>query len=100
MSFISPTSMVFPSYVNGVAVSPDGKFSPDWNLYFSGLTQQLQANFSKEGITVPSQSTENINALVNFNLTSGTLNNKVFVNEDTGDVQIILDGVLKTFTVT
>lgn len=101
MSFNSPTSMLFPSYVNGVLINKDdGMLSPDWNIYFAQLTQQLQVNFSNEGITLPSQDTANIANLVTTNLTTHNLNNKMFVNSDTGDVNIILDGVLKTFTVT
>lgn len=104
MSFISPTSLTFPSYVNAPMVNPtDGNITPDWNIYLAQQSQQLQVNFSESGITLPSQTTTEIANLVTFNLGpngKGRFNNKVFVDSDTGAVQIILDGVLKTFTVT
>jgi hypothetical protein len=98
MSFVSPTSLNFPSYVNGKVLSPNGEdFSPDWNIYFAQQSQQLQINFSSSGITLPSQTTAEIADLVTFNngpFGNGRFNNKVFVNSDTGDVDILLNGVL------
>jgi hypothetical protein len=98
MSFISPTSLSFPSYVNGKVLSANGEdFSPDWNIYFAQQSQQLQVNFSNSGITLPSQTTAQIADLVIFNASpygNGRFNNKVFVNSDNGDVDILLDGVL------
>jgi hypothetical protein len=104
MSFVSPTSLTFPSYVNGPMVTPtDGNVTPDWNIYFAQQSQQLQVNFSTSGITLPSMTSAEILNLQAFNAGpngNGRFNNKVFVDSDTGAVQIILDGVLKTFTVT
>src|SRR2546428_2776208 len=98
MTFISPTSLIFPNYVNGIMVNPkDGNVTPDWNIYFAQLTQQLQVNFSGSGITLPSQTTSEIANLVSFNagpIGNGRFNNKTFVNSDTGDVDILLDGIL------
>jgi len=99
MSFVTATSMIFPSYVNGVAVDEAKNFTPDWNIYFSQLTQNLQLNFSNEGISLPSNDTTTINDLIAQDV-EGLLNNKMFVNSDTGLPQYISNGVLKTFTVT
>jgi hypothetical protein len=105
MSFVSPTSLTFPSYVNGAMVNPtDGNVTPDWNIYFAQQSQQLQVNFSTSGITVPSMTSVEIANLVTFNEGpngNGRFNNKIFVNSDTGAVQILQNGnVLGTFTVT
>jgi hypothetical protein len=108
MSFESPYSLEFPSYVNGKVTTSEVKvmgkdvkvesdFTPDWNQYMSQLTYQLQINLSPEGITLPSQNTANIAALVASAVENGKVNNKILINSDTGDVQAIIGGVLKTF---
>ena len=100
MSFDTPTSLSFPSYVNGKVLDKSGvNFSPDWNIYFSQLTQQLQNNFSNEGVTMPAQTTANLTNLVAQD-TDGLLNNKLVVDSDTGDLKFIQNGVIKTVTVT
>lgn len=98
MTNVTPVAMLFPNYVNGVAVDESMNFTPDWNIYFSQLTQNLQVNFSEEGISLPSNTTVTIANLL-ANDTQGLLNNKMFVDSDLGLVQIFMNGVLRTFTV-
>lgn len=45
---------------------PDGEYlhmHPAWHQFFSQLTTALQTNFSQEGVSIPKQSTNNINLL-------------------------------------
>lgn len=104
MSSVTQAVMLFPSYVNGKVLSENGEdFSPDWNIYFSQLSQQLQANFSTQGISIPSMTSAEIVDLVDFNIGpygNHKFDNKMFVNSDTEAVQMIINGNLMTFTLT
>lgn len=66
---------------------------PEWHHFFSQLTTALQSNFSQEGFIVPNQSTNNINLLT-------AKNNTLIVDNLLNVPKIILNGVVKTFTVT
>jgi hypothetical protein len=67
-----------------------------WHTFFSEMTVVLQNTFSQEGFTMPNQSTANIASIV----TGGNKNNALIVDNQLNELQVILNGVLKTVTVT
>lgn len=62
-----------------------------WHGFFSQLTTALQNNFSNEGVTVPNQTTANIGALT-------TKNFALLGDNETNQLKVILNGVVKTIT--
>jgi hypothetical protein len=44
-------------------VDKDGILTPDWELYFTQLTQALQTNYKPEGLVIPPLSASNITNL-------------------------------------
>ena len=87
--------MNVPTFSYDKVIEKDGNWSLIWLQIITQLLQQLQANFSNEGLVIPQQSTDNITTIA-ANYPNGTL----FYNSSTGHVQVIVGGVVKTVTVT
>lgn len=62
--------------------------------YQTQLSQALAAGLSDNGLTVPQQTTTNINSLVSM-MPSGTL----WYDTDTDSLKVNINGVVKTVTV-
>lgn len=84
-------SINIPSFVGTQVVTKDGYFTPVWANIMSQLIEQLQLNYSAEGLTVPDQTASNITLL---NTTESA--NKFLVDSDNDLLKINLGGVFKT----
>lgn len=69
----------------------DGNMHPNWYLYFSQLTDQLQQNVSQEGTGIPKQSTANISRIEAANPTP-----RIIYDSDLDLGKIAINGVFKT----
>lgn len=87
--------MNVPTFSYDKIVDKDGNWTLIWLQIIMQLLQQLQLNFSDNGVVIPSQSTSNITALL-----SNSLNGTIWYDSDTDSFKGLVNGVVKTFTVT
>jgi len=86
--------MRVPNYINDRIVTPEGKLVEEWQVVISQLLEELQINFSNEGLVPPSQSVGNI-AIIADGAKSGTLifdeaNNQLLVRLNDGTFHPIM----------
>lgn len=72
---------------------PSGHIHPDWYLYFTQLTNEMQTNLSQEGTSIPSQSTNNI-----LKIQNGLQSPKIIYDSDLEVPKISVNGIFKTIT--
>lgn len=87
--------MKIPNFEDIPLVNNDGKLTNEWRQILTQLFQQMQKNLSDEGLIAPSQSTANI-----AQLATTAKNGALFNDIDTDDLKVILNGLVKTVTVT
>lgn len=79
--------MKIPSFINMKIVDEKGYLTDPWAQVFMLLLQQLQVNFSDEGVVIPSQTTANVTRIQNSSTCQvGTL----LFNSTTGKLQVKL----------
>jgi hypothetical protein len=87
--------MNVPTFSYDKVVDKEGNWSLIWLQIITQLLQQLQSNFSNEGVVIPSQTSSNI-AIISADYPDGT----IFYNSSLGQWQGIQGGSVVTFTVT
>ncbi len=87
--------MKVPNFEDIKVVNSDGLLTNEWRQIFTQLFNQMHSNLSDEGLIAPSQTTANI-----AQLASTEKNGALFNNSDTDSLQVILNGIVKTVTVT
>jgi hypothetical protein len=92
--------MKVPNFARIKAVDKEGNFTDEIHNFFDVLLQQMQGNLSDEGIVFPPLSQSDINKIVSSKNPNKKGNATTFFNSDTNQLQILINGVVKTFTVT
>lgn len=87
--------MMIPNIPNMPIVEKDGNCSPEWWLFFTQLTTELQLNLSNQGFKLPALTTVEINAL------DPTIANGNMVLDTTlNQMKVALNGAWRVVTVT
>ena len=89
---------LIPNYIHSQVVTPNGHFTEQYELFMNQLTDQLQENISNEGYVVPSQSTANIDIIAASAQAQNGI--RLLVDSDTNELKAIVNGVVKTVTLT
>jgi hypothetical protein len=100
--------MNIPDYVHERAVIIEGpsagKFEPQWNFFITQLLTQLQMYLSDDGYVTPNQPTDNINTIAASDLeaftTYGAQHTRLLMDSTTNEFKAIINGVVKTVTLT
>lgn len=87
------TSPNFPNFIDCKIVDKDGMLTDTWKQILSQLFAQLQINYSKEGLSVPSQTTDNINQL-----SSSEKAGSLFYDSDSHELKVNINGSIKKIT--
>lgn len=85
--------MNVPNFGLGPPVDKNGNWTPEWQGIIGQLLQQLQENFSQEGLKPPSQPTATINQLNTVKSTSA-----IIYDSTTNQFKGCVNGVFKVFT--
>lgn len=88
-------SMNIPTFIKQQYVDPKtGELTPAMEFYHQQLNQQLQFNYSQSGLVVPSLNTLGIDQASSGN--NEKPNGTLFYNNETDEVQVKINGVVKT----
>jgi hypothetical protein len=94
--------MLVPNFVHDKAVNVEppneGHFTEQWVIFISQLIDQLQTNLSNEGYVVPGQTTDNISVIAASEQAQNGI--RLLVDTDTNELKAIVNGVVKTVTLT
>jgi len=86
--------MNVPAYSASQVVDKNGNWTFAWLQVITQLLQQLQTNFSNEGLVLPQQTSSNISTIAP-NYPNGIM----FYNSSTNTMQVKINGTVKTVTV-
>lgn len=93
------SGMTVPNFISTPVIvkDKDGNYywSPEWRNVMTQLLQQLQDNFSQEGLVVPGQTAANITTL-----STALSNQAILYDTDNNLFKGCIGGVFKTFTLT
>lgn len=88
--------MQIPNLPVGKVVDENGEMTSDWINFMSQLITELQLNLNNEGYRLPSQTTANINDLLDVNKSTGAM----VYDRDTNEFKVNIAGVWRVVTVT
>lgn len=86
--------MNVPNYIHDRLVNKEGLLTEEWQVLIGQLLEELQTNFSNEGLVAPSQTTANIN-IIQPKALAGTL----IYDTDTNQLMVNIDGTFKAIQV-
>lgn len=89
-----------PTFIKQRAVGKDGEFTPQVQLMFDQLFQQLQNNSSNRGLVAPSQPTTTITNLATPPSGPSMPNGTIWYDSTTNEMKAKINGVVKVFTLT
>jgi len=92
--------MIVPTFSKIKAVDKEGNFTDEIHNFFDVLLQQMQGNLSDDGIVFPSRTQSDINKIVSHSNPNKKGTATTFFNSDTNQLQILINGTVKTFTLT
>ena len=87
--------MKVPNFENIQVVDKNGFLTNEWRQIMTELFTQMHTSLSDEGLIAPSQSTSNITQL-----SVAEKNGATFYDSDLHAQKVIINGIVKTFTVT
>jgi hypothetical protein len=89
--------MKIPNLEQGKICNSDGTPAPAYLNYHAAINTELQNNVSNEGYVVPQQNTANITNIAQKSLAQQSI---VLIHDnETDETKLIINGVVKTITV-